>query len=366
MSVTIAKLKDLDEGVYLEARKEGLSLSQWLGELGRKGELSEDLYRPDVRNSKGELVDPFKQLIAAAGIRTKGELAQTGDAFFSDPTNRVLFPEYVSRQYRDTERALPPLFVTLADLVTNREGINSNAYRSGIITGTPETELEFGRVAEGAELPRYVVKLSDKAINVYKYGGILQMTYESVRRASLPMLNRYIAKIARAQVRRKIKHALSVALNGDGNANPAVNSAASGSAWTYADLVALHFAAATGGTMLTTIIGDSTEIGSILNMAQFVDAGATGTGAAFRDNGELPSPLGITLKLALPGSVLEGSRKLLGVDSQDALVEVYENGSEITESDKLIHTQFDMISLSENLAYAKPETLAFVTKTRAV
>ena len=69
-----------------------MTLSQHLDDMARKGEFDEGLVRQDVRNSQGESVDAFKQLLAAAGIRTKGEFAQTGDAFVSDPNNRDPVP----------------------------------------------------------------------------------------------------------------------------------------------------------------------------------------------------------------------------------------------------------------------------------
>lgn len=366
MAETITNRKQLELGLYQDAKREGMTLSLLLQEKARKGELSGELYDPNAKNSKGQPIDAFKQLLAAGGIRTKGELAQTGDAFFSDASNRVLFPEFISREYREQERAVLPVFVQLSDLVTNREGISSNAYRVGMISSSNDDELEFGRIAEGAEFPVYTVTHAANAINIYKYGGELRLSYEAIRRAALPMLSRYIGKVARAQVRRKIKQATSVALNGDGNANPAPNTATAGAAWTFADLIAMQFNSATAGVQTSVIIGDSTEIASVVgNFVLTSDGRPADRSVAFVDNGGvLPSPLGMTLKLALPGSVLEGSRKLLGVDSADGLVEVYENGSEITESEKLITSQFNVITISENLGYAKPESQAFRTKTR--
>ncbi len=62
---------------------------------------------------------------------------------------------------------------------------------------------------------------------------------------------------------------------------------------------------------------------------------------------------------------LEGAGKLMAIDSRDGLVEVYEQNSEITESARLIETQFERVTFSENLGYAKAEPFAFRTKTLA-
>ena len=365
MGIALSKLKQLELGLYQEASDANLTLSMYLNEMARKGEISEDLVNPETTNGKGKKVDAFKQLLAKAGIRTKGPMASTGEAFFSDPSNRVLFPEFVSTTYKDQERDLAgPYFVTISELVTNREGTDSNAYRTGIINSGQSKSLEFGEVAEGGELPRYKVKLSDQAINLTKYGGILEMTYESVRRASLPILARYLSKIAQAEQYRKVKNALSVALNGDGNSNPAPNTASAGANWAFEDLIDLMVEGANGGIMFDFIVGETADITQVVKLAQFTDVAATAQGADFRDTGRLPAPLGLDLKIAIPDSVLDGSKKLMGIDRGSALVEVFENGSQITETDKLITTQFEQIAISENLAYAKPDINGFRTKTR--
>lgn len=361
----ITKLKNLEFGLYQDAKREGMTLSQYLGELARKGEISEDLYRPDVRNAQGEPVDAFRQMLAAAGIRTKGEFAQTGDAFVSDPTNRVLFPEYVSREYRDAERDAVNVLQT-SDLVSVRIGIDGNAYRTGVINGGQEKDLEFGRVAELGEMPAYTIKLSEKAVNAGKYGGVLKMSYDAVRRAKLPILSRYIAKISRAQNRRKAKQALNTALNGDGNNNPAPASApAAGSSFALEDIIALQMDGLVEGVQFGIITADSADLAAILNLDIFTGAAATAAGADFRDTGRWPNLLGMTPKLALADSALQGSKKLLAIDQANGLEEFYENGSELVESEKLITSQFENIAISEVVGWAKPDGQAFRTKSHS-
>ena len=365
MGIALSKLKQLELGLYQDASDANLTLSQYLDEMSRKGEITEDLVNPEAANVKGEKVSAFKQLLAKAGIRTKGPMASTGDAFFSDPSNRVLFPEFVSTTYKDQERDLVgPYFLTINDIVTDRQGIGSSAHRTGIIESGQREGLEFGEVAEGGELPRYKVRLADQAINLTKYGGILEMTYESIRRASLPMIARYLGKIAQAQVYRKVKDALNVALNGDGNSNPAPDTASIGANWAFDDLIDLMVEGANNGVIFDFIVGETVDVTQVVKLAQFTDVAATAANADFRDTGRLPAPLGMDLKIAIPGSVLDGSKKLMGVDRGNALTEVFENGSQITETDKLITTQFEQIAISENLAYAKPDINAFRTKTR--
>ena len=361
----ITKLKNLELGLYQDAAREGMTLSQYLTEMGRKGEISEELYRPDVRNSQGGQVDAFQQMLAAGGIRTKGEFAQTGDAFLSDPSNRVLFPEYVSREYRDAERDAVNVLQT-SDLVSVRVGIDGSAYRTGVIAAGQEKDLEFGRVAELGEMATYTIKLSDKAVNAGKYGGVLRMSYEGVRRAKLPILSRYIGKISRAQNRRKAKQALNTALNGDGNNNPAPASvAATGASFTLQDVIALQMDGLINGVQFGIITADTADLAAILNLDIFTGVAATAAGADFRDTGRWPNILGMTPKLALADSALQGSKKLLAIDQANGLEEFYENGSELVESERLITSQFENIAISEVVGWAKPDGQAFRTKSHA-
>ena len=367
MSVKLSKLDQLEVGLYKDAKNQGMSLSVMLEQWAKKGEISEDLVKPEAKNSQGKTLTAFQQILASAGIRTKGQFAQTGEAFFTDQSKKVLFPEFLANEYRDAERDLPPVFLQLTDLVTNREGIRGNSHKVGMMAAPADGELEFGRVAEGAALPRYTVKQAERAVDIYKYGGMLDMTYEAIRQAALPMLSRYIGKIARAQVKRKIKMALAVALNGDGNFNPAPNSPTRAAALSFADLIDLHFEAAGMSVETSLIIGDSTMISALIALYTLTTDGrpADRNVPFTASGGALPAPLGMMLKLTLPGSQLEGSDKLMAIDSRDGLVEIFEENSEITESTRLIETQFERVTFSENLGYGKPETFAFRTKTLA-
>lgn len=360
----ISKLAHLDDGLYQEAKSKNMTLSQLLNELARKEDISADLYNPDAKNSDGRRLDAFQQLVAHAGIRTKGDFAQTGGAFLDDPNNRVLFPEFVAREYRDAERdALNVL--QASDLVSTRVGIDGSAYRTGVITEGQEKSLEFGRVAQMGEMAVYEITLADKAVNAYKYGGVLRISYEGARRAKLPILSRYIAKVARAQGRRKAKQALNTALNGDGNGNPAPASviAATGT-FTLADIIALQMDGLRDGVQFTGLAGDAATMAQVLALDIFTAANATTSGADFRDNGNWPRVLGMTPKLAMADSALEGSKKLLAYDQRNGLEEFYENGSELVESEKIITSQFENIVISEVVGWAKPDADAFRTKAR--
>lgn len=361
----LTKLTQLDAGIYQDAKSNNMSLSQHLNVMLRKGDIGEELAQPDARNSQGQSVDAFQQLLAAAGVRTKGEFANTGGALLDDPSNRVLFPEFVARTYRDAERDAVNV-LQIGDLVSTRIGIDGTAYRTGVIAAGQEKDLEFGRVAQMGEMAVYNIILADKAVNALKYGGVLRMSYEAVRRAKLPILARYLAKIARAEGRRKVKQALNVALNGDGNGNPApASTATAGTVFTLADIIALQMDGLRNGVQFTGITGDSETLAALLALDIFTSPAATSRGADFRDTGAWPMILGMTPKLAVADSALEGSKKVMAFDQPNGLEEFYENGSELIESERLITSQFENIAISEVVGWAKPDVQAFRTKLHA-
>ena len=366
MAETLSKLSQLELGLYQDAKDNGLTLSEHLEELHLDAKISEDLVRSDLKNSKGETLSAFKQILLKAGIHTKGRLAQTGGAFFSEgSTNNILFPEFVATEYRDQTRELLAVFVQLADLVTTRIGIDGTTHKAGILMSDQDPELEFGRVPEGSELPKYTIKHGERAIDLFKYGGSLEFTYEVIRRMKLPMLSRYIGKVAKAQEKRKIKRAMVVALLGDGNMNPALDTLTRQATIQFRDAIDMLFEAAKTGADVNKIVGDAEMIGDFVALfALTADGRPTDRNVPFNTSGgELPSPLGMQLKLALPGSILDDSTKLLGADSSEGLLEIYENGSEITESDRLITKQFERLTFTENIGYAKIDPVAFRTKT---
>ena len=119
------------------------------------------------------------------------------------------------------------------------------------------------------------------------------------------------------------------------------------------------------GVQFGIITADTADLAAILNLDIFTGVAATAAGADFRDTGRWPNLLGMTPKLALADSALQGSKKLLAIDQANGLEEFYENGSELVESERLITSQFENIAISEVVGWAKPDGQAFRTKSHA-
>lgn len=357
------KLK-FEAGMYHEAAKKGLSLSEWLAWKAMHDSAGEgsqfDWYNPELKTTDGRHLDAFEQALMHFGIKIRGEKASTGEAFFTDPNARVLFPEFLVREFRFAEQEGANELM-LSDIVASRVGINSGAYRGEYIDEGQSAEML--EVAEGADLPTVVVKRHEQAISLYKYGAELKMTYEAVRRARLDHLGTFVRKVALDTRRAKVRRAVETLINGDGNSNPAPNRSTANTSIDFSDIVDLVIDFTDGFEPNVLVADKGTVIRDILKLDIFTARDSVATGASFRDRGDWPKPLGKDLRFVENTAVMD--KKLLGVDNRFALEEVYEDGSELVETDRLISSQFNVIAFSEVVGFAKLFTSAARTITHA-
>lgn len=351
----MAKIK-LESGMYQDALAAGLTFSDWLQEKALSGEPGFNWYNPEEKTEDGQPLDAYEQALKHFGIRVRGEKASTGEVFFYDPNARVLFPEFLERTFRWAEGE-GMNEARIDDLIAGRVQIDTNAYRSEYLDdGQDAPYLE---VEEGAELPTLVLKRHDQAIKLRKYGGTLKMSYESIRRMRLDVLSTFVQKVALDTRRAKVRRAIQTLINGDGNANPAPSVNTGSTTLSFGDLVdlVLDFQESYEPNVF---IGDkSTVIRSILKLDVFTAKDtANPQGSAMQQNGDWPRPLGKDLRFVTNVSELLGPNKVLAVDKRFALQEIVEGGSTLTETDRLITSQFQVITFSETLGYAKLMTQA--------
>jgi len=356
----------LEAGMYDEAKKQGLTFSEWLNWKASRASASGEekefgWYNPELKTSDGRPLDAYEQALMHFGIKVRGERASTGDAFFTDPNARVLFPEFLVREFRFAENEGKDELL-LSDIIASRVGINSGAYRAEYID--EDQSAEALEVAEGADLPMVIVKRHEQAIRLYKYGAQLKMSYEAVRRARLDHLATFIRKIAMDTRRAKVRRAVEVLINGDGNGNPAPNRNSTNTTITFEDIVDLVIDFENGFEP-NVLVGDKgTIIRDVLKLDIFTAKDSTAAGASFRDRGEWPKPLGKDLRYVEDADVI--TKKLLAVDKRFALEEVYEQGADqLVETDRLITSQFNVITFSEVTGFAKVFTGASRTLTLA-
>lgn len=334
----------LSINLYRQANEKGVTFSQYLEQIDPSHEYKDGL-------------DAFERQLQRFGIITKsipekGIWASKVEAFYTSDDGQqvpVLFPEFVNRVARE---ALVQDDI-LSEMVAIRTPIDSNAYRT-IYIDTDSKMTSKRRVAEGADMPVAVMRTSENTIKIYKYGRRLKATYEAIRRMRLDLFALHVKGIMKQASLDRAADAYAVLKDGDGNNNAAINykktelqGGSATDALAYKGWLAYMFKFYP--YKMTTIIGGESELIELLTvdapnvdplkliqMIQFGNAGAGGTMAQniFNDY----------RIVYLPDAA---DNVLVGFDKNYSLEMVVEVGSDITETQRLISSQWEEIVISE-------------------
>lgn len=395
--MTIKTLAQLDDGIYQDAAAQAgaehnrayISLNMHLHEMARAGDISGDLYDPELRVN-GQSVSPLRQMLANSGIILSGPNASNVGVFMSGSTDYVrgadvLFGALAQEMFEnsmgidrsadlsfstnpsapgdveyplqlrstvDTREGVPSEIVTLDDLVDTTTGVDGSGYRAARIDEPDYDSYQLRRVAEASDMPLYTINTSEQSVNVYKRGGRVRTSYEVLRRVKLPVLQLTFDAIAEGERRGSVKEALDVITNGDGNGNGMVLNTTQPADWTLQAIDEYRLRLAVGGRSIRLYVGDLTEVLRVLalrypqaNQALTPDQlGMYGVG--------MRAPDGRPLRVAPAGSVLDNSKLLLAIGR--GLERVVENGSQIQETQKFIRNQTQEWTMSINEGFAKP------------
>jgi len=406
--MTIKKLSEFQAEIFQDAAKTSAShgmtyvdMNAHLLGMAESGDISEDLVREDWVNAG---ISPVRQLLRGEGIILGGLNASRCDVFFRGTANYikgadVLFPILLQemfegslginagagdltmtsrpgvagdtvfpldlRQPVDQRLPYPANTVTIDDLVSLTVGIDADGYKAAQITRT-DGAATMARVTEGSDLPLYDISLGDNTVRVYKYGARVKLTYEVLRRQRINQLAVLMQNMAYDEDVRRVLAALAVARNGDGNGNAAITSTASG-AWTTQILDEFGMDVAYNSRLgLNRYVGDLTEVKGARALRYAASGVATLTPdqlAMFMGTG-YQMPDGSPLKLAPKGSLLDGAKTLLAWNTDRALEQIIENGSQIQEQTRNITNQTQEFTMSINIGYAKPWANSFQALNR--
>jgi hypothetical protein len=337
----------LDRDMYLAAAAEKLTFSQYLEKLEPTPE--------------GEKLDTFERQLKGLGIITKslydkGIYADPVDAFYRTGESPVLFPEYIARQVREAivqDTVLPYL-------VGQNTIIQGDSYRTFYVEDQPEASRKK-RVTEASELPRAKIVSKEQTVKIYKFGRAIEASYEVVRRMQIDMLALHVRRIAIQAAKDKVEEIITVIKDGDGNSNPApvlklTDLDSGASAGTLSAKGFLAFLMEFDPFPCNTLIAAKDAFLQIvlanipnLNTADLLRLLATGvsTGVSLTAP-QLPSG---QFRLFWNSNV--GSLKVHGINNQYAIEQITEAGSDITEADKFITRQTQILTISENTGYSK-------------
>lgn len=355
-----------------------------------------------IVDQRGQPLSVFDHLLYLKQIRSRssgGQPASLVEAFGQDDEARALFPEWTRRQWYakravqpgtepPTTRA-PALYLSsdyivgsiqrpydedttlratqvepaipLSEMIARVRGNNGRDYRARRLTQPTAAEIRMLRVAEAAELPKAKILETSSVITLEKYGRALEASYESMRRMPLDDFADYIRLLGVQTEVDQVSAAIDVMTNGDGNPSTAATSynlTALDSSTTANNLTVAAWIAFlltwTNPYAMTAVIGQAAAITKLLllampnaNLLATALPVSTGIQQSFTPmNTRLAQGqrYGITTDVA--------SGKLLGFDGRFALEHVRENGSQISESDRWITRQTEVLTFSFNEAFA--------------
>ena len=373
-------LRKVDGNLYAEAYGEGCNLSTYLERLDPSHE------HKDTR------LDAFGRLIRAAGLVTDsrpelGLRAATLEEFEKDPNTKALIPELVARMYRraafrvqQPNRAvylstdspsgtilnpfafsatprLPQLApaIPLNQLVAFNTGIDNTVYRTFYLNHDV-SQTRMVRVTEAADIPKVKLTSQERAINLYKYGRALMVSYETLRRTPIDLLAFHIQRVQIQAEVDKVVAVLDVIINGDGNANTAAAvfaksalDAAGGAALTLKSWLAFKKKFKQPYILTTALMQEDVSLElELLN-----------TGSANQPLVVLPaSTVGSIRPINQDAQGVDygwmddaPARKVVGFDRRVAIERVFEIGASIQEVTRWITNQTQELTMTETEGY---------------
>lgn len=367
---------------------------------------AEDPSEPEERRAG---IDAFTRVLAVADIRTSGDvwgtyyphtLERMGGGSENDPNGvgKALFPEWCRRQWNasrmlsqrapaqflggdyavgtlqrpyDEELALNDTLLQPAIPLANvirRTRLNAGPdYRARYLTTPSAADVRLLRVAEAAEIPKATIAQASRALALPKFGRALEASYEAMRNTPIDDFADYIRVLSIQNEVDEVNAAVDAAINGDGN---------SGTSATVFNLTTLDPSTTANNMtlkawmafkvlwenpyMLTAIFARQSEMVTLLTL---------NVGTANSLAGEMTVPGGLRTEFVpINGFTTEGIRygittqvaasRVLGLDTRRAVDRVVERGSEISESERWINRQTEILTFSVNEGFAVADTLA--------
>ncbi len=199
----------LEKGMYQEAVVKNLYLNDILEK--------ED---PSIEYKGTELegTTALQRQLIAYGIKTFGANADKVSKFFETPgAVTLLFPAVVEEAIR---KGLNENNI-IDKLVRTTTNLNSGDTYKVILWQDQAEDQELRRVAQGGPLPKTVIKTGEKEVTVYKYGRMLEATYEAIRNQKLNVFLMKMQQFGYRLALNEVEMAINVLINGDGGVSGA-------------------------------------------------------------------------------------------------------------------------------------------------
>lgn len=412
--VTASSPREIAERVnvdmYRDAMQAGMSFSAWLERLC-----------PSDTNDLRLGNDAFSRTLAELDVYTRS-LPESGvwadrwmDVFEETPQRRLIGLEWVARRWREAKTSKPALYgqgqrdvymssdyppgtyarpyidaaeprwtqlapaIPLDRLVALTTPIDGIDYRAVYLQNVNPDAKRMVRVGETAEPPRMKLITTAHQINLFKYGRILEASYEVLRRQRLDRIAMEIALMAIQAEVDKVATVIDIIINGDGNA---------GTSATNYNLTALDPTASTSSPtppynltvrgwlnfkaqwanpyqLTTALVQRDTAVAlQMLNMGSMNVMLVQVQAASGFGGFEAINP-GLRDNVALGWTTDAPANKVVGFDSRRAIERVVEVGSNIQEVERHATTQTQDLVMTEVEGYdvLDPYATAVLTLT---
>lgn len=343
---------------------------------------------PSPENSP---LDAYERQLQMLGIVVRSNpqedyWASTGDVFRQTVEGRALFPEYFRRIWKGVQFATPnqraaimlssdgvlgsverpwvdrtaPQWnnqfvpaIPLSEIVGITSSLPGTDYRSVFMTYDAEA-LRMYRVGESAEIPVANLTTSTRVNNMHKYGRGLRMSYEALRRTSLDKVAWWIRWQALQAEVDKVSAALDILVNGDGNNGTAatefnlltLDPAANANELTLYGWLAFRMQWETPYQMTTALMRVEEALQLITLNAGTANIPLQGLNLG--GIGNTLTPINATADGIRYGWTSEApDGKIVGFDKRFALEMVTEIGSDITETQRYINNQTEVMYMTE-------------------
>lgn len=149
--------------------------------------------------------------------------AATG-TFMTNEGLRVLLPALINNLLRSVERA--PVLQRVEDLIFGTRLVKANELQKEISWDKMTNDsFKTHRIAEGANIPRRTLKASQNAVNFFKTGHAIEMSYEFATGITPDVLIPYAARIEFERSQDEHSLAISTIVNGESSNPNSINGA---------------------------------------------------------------------------------------------------------------------------------------------
>ncbi|MBE6875144.1 MAG: hypothetical protein E7496_00190 [Ruminococcus sp.] len=271
-------------------------------------------------------LDAYERQLKRFDIRVSGNNCDRVEKFFTTTESAVLFPEFVRRAVTQGMQES-----VLSEITAAVSKCESNKYQGCELTDT----ASYTTTTAGSALPVSSILESSSVITLEKYGRNIQASYEAIRQQRLDVFAIMLRRVGKRLADSLVSKAVTVLKTA---ANTQTNKIAmKGDSLAYSDLADLY--GEFKSFNMKVMLASPSVMAEILVMNQMLEISS-------QDVTEIRLPFGTKL---INCPQLDDTT-ILGLDNEFALEQI-QSSDIILETDKLIDSQLDSMTVSVNISF---------------